>query len=64
MNKPVIKFTKDNMKSLTKFLGFQVSMNEEVISCLELLTNNKCKHNLQEFKRLFEMQKSIQWEIE
>ena len=64
MNKPVIKRTKDNMKSLTKFIGFQTSMNEEVISCLELLTNDECKHNLQELKRLFEMQKSIQWEIE
>lgn len=64
MNKPVIKFTKNNMKSLTKFIGFRVGMNKEVISCLESLTNNEREPGLQEFKRLFEMQKSIQWEIE
>lgn len=64
MNKPIIKLTKNNMKSLTKFIGFQVGMNKEVISCLESLTNNEREPSLQEFKRLFEMQKSIQWEIE
>lgn len=64
MNKPVIKLTKGNTKSLTKFIGFQVGINKEVISCLESLTNNEREHNLQELKRLFEMQKSIQWEIE